>query len=76
MYGTKNQHYSYALFGIMEFQTIENNVLSPKGRRSFFSKKCSNRPFLAREHVQKVYHTDCEIIRFEVERKVFFHCAQ
>jgi hypothetical protein len=21
-------------------------------------------------------HTDCEIITFEVERKVFFHCAQ
>jgi hypothetical protein len=28
------------------------------------------------ELVQKVDHTDCEIITFEVERKVFFYCAQ
>jgi hypothetical protein len=25
---------------------------------------------------KKVDHMDCEIITFEVERKVFFHCAQ
>jgi hypothetical protein len=78
-------------------------MLTPKGRRSFFSKKCSNLPFLAQEAkmkqkyffgiltvgsclrllgeyvekvLKKVEHTDCEIITFEVERKVFFACAR
>jgi hypothetical protein len=77
--------------------------LTPNGRRSFFSKKCSNRPFLAQKakmekefyfwnfnrrillettrrtcekSFKKVDRTDCEIITFEVQIKVFFHCAQ
>jgi hypothetical protein len=49
-------------------------MLTPKGQRSFFSKECSNLPFLAHEAGTKKNYfdrTDCKIIMFEVER-IFF----
>jgi hypothetical protein len=52
--------------------TIFKGALTPKGLRVVFFKRL----FLAQEALlRKVDRTDCEIITFEVERKVFFHCA-
>jgi hypothetical protein len=54
--------------------------LTPKGLRGVFSKKHSKTAISSSRSPTEIFfifdRTDCEIIMFEVQRKVFFHCAR